>query len=160
VIDNPTPTITAIGNNMSTTGIYTTYQWYHDGNVIPGATEYFYVAPASGNYNVVATDANGCEVEAAIFDVVAGIQLADAHSQLTIFPNPVSESITITGAVLVHAEIEISIYNMIGKKIMDVQAIPLSDNKWKADVSKLSSGIYWLTVTDQENISRIPFTKK
>ena len=44
------------------------YQWYYDGILIPGATDYFYIAPQSGNYNVVATDANDCEVEAVIFD--------------------------------------------------------------------------------------------
>jgi hypothetical protein len=38
-----------------------TYQWYFNNNLIPGATNYFYVAPASGDYNVVATDGNGCE---------------------------------------------------------------------------------------------------
>ena len=33
-----------------------TYQWYFNGNIISGATDYFYVAPVSGDYNVVATD--------------------------------------------------------------------------------------------------------
>jgi PKD repeat protein len=51
-----------------------TYQWYNDGVIIPGATDYFYVAPSSGNYNVVTTDENDCEVEAVIFDVIAQIQ--------------------------------------------------------------------------------------
>ena len=31
------------------------YQWYHDGLLIPGATEYYYVLTEGGNYNVVAT---------------------------------------------------------------------------------------------------------
>ena len=48
----------------------TSYQWYYNGVTISGATDYFYIAICGGNYNVVATDSNECEVEAAIFDVV------------------------------------------------------------------------------------------
>jgi len=46
------------------------YKWYYNGNLIPGATNYFQVAVVNGNYNVVATDIHGCEVEAVIFDVI------------------------------------------------------------------------------------------
>ncbi len=49
------------------------YQWYFNTNIISGATDYYYVAQASGNYNVVVTDGNGCEVEAAVFNVVAAL---------------------------------------------------------------------------------------
>ena len=38
------------------------YQWYHDGVIIPGATDYFYIASEGGDYNIVATDANNCEI--------------------------------------------------------------------------------------------------
>jgi hypothetical protein len=71
------------------------YQWYFNGNIISGATDYFYVAPQSGDYNVVATDANGCEVEAAIFSVLASTQLAVGNWQLAIFPNPVADKLII-----------------------------------------------------------------
>src|SRR6185369_199045 len=40
------------------------YQWYHNGLPVAGATNYFYIATEGGDYNIVATDANGCEVEA------------------------------------------------------------------------------------------------
>ena len=67
----PSPqSITQIGDTLFAIAGSASYQWYFNGNIINGATEYFYVAQASGDYNVVATDANGCEVEAAIFNVI------------------------------------------------------------------------------------------
>jgi len=135
------------------------YQWYFDGNIIPGATNYFYVAPTSGNYNVVATDNNGCEVEAAIFDVIAEIKLPVGSSQLAVFPNPVSELLTISGYS--ETVVKISIYNMLGEKVMEVTAEPIADSKgWQADVSKLSNGIYWLSISGNKSVTRIPFTKQ
>jgi PKD repeat protein len=138
------------------------YQWYHDGLLISGATEYFYVAPTGGNYNVVATDANGCEVEAVIFDVVAGIsQLAVDNGQLAIFPNPVSESLTVIGYQLSGTSEKISIYNSIGEKVMEVTPVPFADKKeWHSDVSKLTGGIYWLNIIGSNSVSRIAFIKQ
>jgi len=137
-----------------------TYQWYQDGVLITGATDYYYIATASGNYNVVATDDNGCEVEAAIFDVIAGIHSVDGSSQLVIFPNPVSDVLTVTGENLAGADLKFSIYNLLGEKVFDIQANPLRGNKkWQLDVSKLTAGIYWLSISQKESVARISFTK-
>lgn len=133
------------------------YQWYHDGVLIPGATDYFYVAPTGGNYNVVATDENDCEVEAAIFDVVAGLeQFAIGSSQLAIFPNPVRDHLGIRN-LKTGENYMLTIYNSLGmlvgqKKFSDVIEISL-------DVSAYAEGIYWLNLFDGNNISRIRFVK-
>lgn len=42
------------------TGSYTTYQWYLDGNPISGAISQNYTATASGSYTVTVTGAGGC----------------------------------------------------------------------------------------------------
>ena len=139
-----------------------TYQWYHDGNIIPGATEYYYVAPEGGNYNVVATDDNGCEVEAVIFDVVAGIsQLAVGNSQLAIYPNPVNDVLIIKSNFNL-SEKEISIYNVLGERML-VEFTPLSLGEGfggEADVSVLSAGTYHVRIDDGETILYGKFLKK
>ncbi len=48
---------------------FSVYQWCHNGNIINGATDYFLIIGDSGDYNVTSADINGCEVEAAIYDV-------------------------------------------------------------------------------------------
>ena len=138
------------------------YQWYHDGVLIPGATDYFYIAPAGGNYNVVATDVNGCEVEAVIFDVIAGIQFAKSSWQLAIFPNPVSETLNITGLLSDKTTFEISIFNTLGELVL-ASPLPTANCQLPVssiDVSKLSAGTYWLSLTGDDFVYRISFTKQ
>jgi PKD repeat protein len=133
------------------------YQWYHDGNILPGATEYFYVASEGGSYNVVATDINGCEVEAVIFDVVAGIsQLAVGNWQLAIIPNPVSEMFTVIGYPLNETSIgALSIYNMLGEKMFSAVDWELRT----VNCQLFPSGMYWLHIESNGHIQRIKFIK-
>ena len=121
------------------------YQWYHDGLQIPGATDYFYVAAEGGDYNVVATDANGCEVEAAIFDVIANLQnVNSARENDFIFPNPVSDKLEIqncgNGGVA-----EISLYNMTGELVKS-EIIKFRDGKITMDCRDVPAGTYHLKI--------------
>jgi len=144
------------------------YQWYQNGNLIPGATDYFYVAQSSGNFNVVATDINSCEVEAVIFDVVAGIQSAEGNGELAIYPNPASEQLSVIGYPLsgtapqgVLRTADVSIYNALGEVVQAVHlASVLSPQPSVFDVSYLSKGMYWLEVKSNEKIFRTKFLKE
>ncbi len=133
------------------------YQWYYSGNSIPGATDYFYIASQSGDYNVVATDANGCEVEAAIFDVVAG-QFEVSGFKFEVYPNPVEKKMEI-GNWKLEADAVISIYNILGQQVF---VFPESNiqHLTSVDVSQLSSGLYQLEITSSEKIFRIKFVKQ
>jgi PKD repeat protein len=137
------------------------YQWYYNGNIIAGATEYFYIAPASGSYNVVALDANGCEVEAVIFDVVANIQSTVDNIQLTVFPNPVGETLFIrsyqingTAAQEDLRSVEISVYNVVGDKIISAHS------DMSIDVRGLADGVYWIEVRVGIKVFREKFIKQ
>ncbi len=125
------------------------YQWYFGGNLIAGATNYFYLATQSGDYNVVCTDANDCEVEAAIFSVVASIQeaLRIDIAQLEIHPNPVKDELAISSGQF--AIITISIYNVIGEKVLAVK--PEARGKKQegvVNVSSLAQGMYSIKVNE------------
>jgi len=147
------------------------YQWYYDGNLIPGATDYYYIAPQSGNYNVVATDENDCEVEAAIFDIIAGLTPPDSYRDLskgegvTAFPNPVSEILILSVTQLSGADYEISIHNILGEK-MNTRVITSERDSQKEtvsvqlDVSDYSSGIYILELYTDGKIFHSQFKKK
>jgi hypothetical protein len=140
------------------------YQWYLDGNIIPGATEYFYVAPISGNYNVVATDVNNCEVEAVIFDVIANITPLSfgEGSGVRLFPNPVIDKLEIKNLATTSA-ISAKIYNSIGTEVQANELIPVSSgNQFTCtmDVAGLSSGTYILEIFTKAESSKIRFIKK
>ncbi|CAN5426745.1 hypothetical protein BH11BAC1_BH11BAC1_23470 [soil metagenome] len=137
------------------------YQWYLDGNLITAATDYFYVAPQSGDYNVVCTDGNNCEVEAAIFDVVAGLTPPEGPGLFNgegviVFPNPVVKDLKIqhegfrTGAA-----ITISIYNVHGEKILVHNCTQCT-----IDCSLLPAGFYYLEINSAEKIFRTKFIKQ
>ncbi len=175
VYPSPPPQgIMQVGDTLFANQGAVSYQWYYNGVIISGATDYFYVAPNGGDYNVVATDGNGCEVEAAIFDVVAGLLQEVGNWQLAIFPNPVNDEVTIhkahpdsyrdtreTAPQGVLRTVEISIYNVIGERVFSSLAEPNDPSQdITLDVSSLCSGLYLLEVNTGEKIIHFKFQKK
>ena len=131
------------------------YQWFFNGSIIPGATNYFYVALASGNYNVVATDTNECEVEAVINNVLAYAHLAVGNGQLAIYPNPVTEKLYVKHSMFSDKAFEISIYNVMGEKIHSAAySEPIT-----VDCEKLLPGIYFIQLNLNNKIIRTKFVK-
>ena len=165
----PAQAITQVGDTLYAIPGATSYQWYFNTILIPGATNYFYLATSNGNYNVVATDNNGCEVEAAIFDVVLSVEPPDGGWQLEIFPNPAGDELTVESSVpdsyreRVTAG-SIAVYNLLGEK-MAVQLHPDSHRTTNSelrtfDVSQLPPGIYYFEVAAGEKLFRAKFVKQ
>jgi hypothetical protein len=118
VFPNPPPQgIAQNGDTLFANQGATSYQWYHDGTIIAGATDYFYVSTQGGNFNVVATDENDCEVEAAIFDVIAAtLQMDPKETGLHVYADPIKNQVVVSGALLSQGAM-VCIYNMLGEKI-------------------------------------------
>jgi PKD repeat protein len=127
------------------------YQWYYNGNIIPGATGYFHIAQANGNYNVVATDANGCEVEAAIFDVLVWMSDIVLGHDFLIYPNPAGYELTIACRVQAVSNDDlcsvegINLYNALGQKVI-CSGIYHSSGAVSLDISMLEPGVYFVEV--------------
>jgi gliding motility-associated-like protein len=58
-VPNP-PVISLIGNTVLQSTPEFSYQWYQDGNLIPGATGQTFTTTTDGSYQVEVTTANGC----------------------------------------------------------------------------------------------------
>jgi hypothetical protein len=161
------------------------YQWYLNGNVINGATDYFYVATQSGDYNLIATDSNGCEVEAVIFNVIADLPSVMDLGLLTLFPNPVGDEVRfniesrwLPGVIFKTAlQVDISIYNTLGEIVMtaslhpdgyrdpnsDPIGIPTNSNsklRTVMNVSELQPGLYFLEISSSQYKYRSKFIKQ
>jgi hypothetical protein len=136
------------------------YQWYQSGNLIPGATDYFYVATQSGNYNVVATDNNDCEVEAAIFDVVAGVGSSEDSRHLTIFPNPVKDQLTIEYRPLQEEQVVLSVYNVLGESVLTARRDAGAAHGLSIDVSTLAPSVYYVQTAAGTKVFRAKFVKE
>ncbi len=159
--------IVQIGDTLFANPGAQSYRWYLNGNIINGATNYFHVALQSGNYNLIATDVNGCEVEAAIFNVIANINLSVTEQhQLSIFPNPVTDFIKINfpDSINWNHEIQImNLYNQVGQRVLNLRlknsARQLSDHQMSIDVRSLPSGVYRLEMKSDDIIFRSKFIK-
>jgi PKD repeat protein len=160
----PAQGILQMGDTLFANPGSTLYQWYFNGTLISGATNYFYVAAQSGNYSVIATDENGCEVEAVINNVIASSsQLApdsyqDGSWQLVINPNPVIDILEIKNLKTTE-KISFTIYNTLGSAVK----LPIANCKLPTcslDVSDLPPGCYILEITSDKKINRTKFLKQ
>ena len=133
------------------------YQWYVGGNPIPGATNYFYVALQSGDYNVVATDANSCEVEAVIFDVIASVNDVPDNRQLAVYPNPADDKVIISTDQFLSEAIDVSVFSVTGALVLKSR-LSNHSSEIAVDIRDLEAGIYWLETRDGEKVWRNKLT--
>lgn len=165
----PPQGIQQVGDSLIANQGSVSYQWYFNGTLIPGATNYFWIALQSGDYNVVCTDGNNCEVEAVIFDVIAEIQSADDSQQMAVFPNPAENELTLSFSEAVRVT-GFSIHNLIGQNI--IAASTETENSFGArltagddqlqdiDVRQLVPGMYFLEVETSREKYHVRFLKK
>jgi hypothetical protein len=115
----PTPVITQNGNTLFSTPA-SSYQWYLNGNPIPGANSQSYIALQNGTYYVVVTDANGCiGISNSIVVTLTGIASSSSDEiQMMVMPNPFSNNITIYYALTKEENVELNIYNLLGEKLL------------------------------------------
>jgi hypothetical protein len=106
-------------------------------------------------------------VMAAIFDVVAEIQLAEDNGLFAIYPNPATDKLTIqkshlsASAILSKTALQISIYNMLGEMVLN--AVPEFSNKKQQaiiDVQGLAKGIFWIEINSDDKVYRRKFVKE
>jgi PKD repeat protein len=83
------PSITQNGNVLSVqvAGSYT-YQWYLNGNALPGQTNSTIQFNESGTYSVMITDNNGCSTYSSNFNAQLNTILENTDQPITIYPNP------------------------------------------------------------------------
>ena len=153
----PSPqSITQSGDTLFANQGATSYQWFFNGNIITGATNSSYIATQSGDYNVVATDENNCEVEAVLFNVIAGLTPTLSKGDgVTVFPNPALNQITLNN--LPSTETEVTIFNSLGEIVYNVFA---KNNNEQIDIAALSEGAYVIKVSSGELMQRMVFVKQ
>ncbi len=138
------PMITVDGFTLGLTTTYTSYQWFRNGILIPGATGSTYEVSENAGYTVAVINDNGCPDTSAIYTVtnVAINELHQLASQISIYPNPATNIVYIQRPASVPLNITVS--GVEGNIILN------AGNASGISLKELSNGIYFVRVTDKE----------
>jgi hypothetical protein len=118
------------------------YQWYLNGNPVPGANDQTYLFTSNGSYTVEITEWTGCITMSPPYVITSvGIESLSAQAGMQVMPNPASDKFFcyITISKMDNAAIELT--DLTGKILLS-QHLCEGENKLLFDVSKLATGMY------------------
>jgi len=107
-------------------------------------------------YNVIVTDINNCSDAASVtisVVVCSGIEENDGNYQLKIYPNPGKNNVTLTMNISKPQDINISIFDVKGKRIYNDYEKHFSGTYNKQiDLSNYAKGLYHLQVVTKDGV--------
>jgi hypothetical protein len=140
-----TPSISWNGTQLSTTATGVSYQWFLNGNVIPGATSANHSPTSIGVYKVTVT-ANGCSNTSDNYTlVVTGIDPTLILSPYTaqVYPNPAKNDFAIKFGETPNVTLDIQLINNLG---IVLKSIKTKNNLTTIKVNELPSGLYFIKI--------------
>ena len=161
---DPEPLVDVNGDvlSVSNAGSFVGFQWFHNGNPIPGATSSSYeIDPTgSGNYMVCVVDDQGCEGCSFVYEMTCcvGIEEANFDGDVSVYPNPNNGEFTVEVELLQQRDLSIGLYDMIGKQIWLDDAIGATSQLRKQyDLSEMPDGVYFLRIyaDDQMTVTKL-----
>lgn len=124
--------------STSSQGPGNTYQWYKNGNPIPGATSLDYTIDSTGNYALMVTNADGCsQLSTSQLVLYVGTAKAVSALRLTVVPNPS------TGVFFVKSTQKVQraeVLDMMGRSVWSGEI----SGTIRLDLSGLGKGLYML----------------
>ncbi|HMQ48980.1 MAG TPA: PQQ-dependent sugar dehydrogenase [Saprospiraceae bacterium] len=133
------------GLEISGPGGYATYQWYLDGNPIPGANAATYLAESGGSYSLEVTDENGCSASSAELTLVSALDIPGVKS-LLISPNPIVDQVQLSLQVLESGLYEFQLLQAEGRALRQKRAKVDQRFDFQWDLSTLPAGFYLLRI--------------
>lgn len=138
--------ISASGNDLSTSTTYDTYQWYMNGSAIGGATSQNYTVSTGGEYYCVVTE-NGCVDTSNM--LISTLSLEDfENSIINLFPNPATTQLTVQFGSQDLGTINYKITDLSGRDVIRSAggvSIPGS-NQITVQLENLSNGTYIISL--------------
>ncbi len=140
--------ITEEGYDLTANGGTGTYQWYLDGDAISDANSSTYTAIADGAYTVTQT-VDGCESAQSEGVDIANTAVIDEtlDAAITIFPNPVSDVLSIKISTADFRNLTLSLIDVTGRLI---QSENVTNSEMQLNMRKLSSGVYIVKIESEE----------
>jgi hypothetical protein len=139
-----TPSITVNGSVLTSTVTGASYQWFLNGNPIPGATSQSYTATGLGSYTVEVYDAAGCGSgqSGAVVDPT-GISTVNGVDFVSVVPNPNDGHFVLSFHVNKADNYVIEIHDMLGQIVYSEALNNFSGDYHKGvDLSIYGRGMY------------------
>lgn len=143
-------------DNLLSTGFFTTYQWFLDGEPIAGATDNTYQAAVNGVYHVEVTNAAGCEgisSTSTVDDII--IHVGEEEILFNVYPTIFDESFTVRNTSGV--ALNIALYDMNGRLVL---ADVFTGNDNLVNTIKIECGVYLLVLMGDGSTSKFRLVKK
>lgn len=142
----PLPVLAWNGNALTTTG-NGLFQWFFNGQVLPGAVGDTLIPSSSGQYSVSVVDTNGCtNISAPIMITIVGV-VAGTNFSVNAWPNPADQklSFSISGPL---GQLFVQLVNGIGQVVYKAEFE--EQGTYKIDTKVFPSGTYFLQLISNE----------
>ncbi|MEO5644701.1 MAG: PKD domain-containing protein [Bacteroidia bacterium] len=151
------PNVIVNGNLLSSSVTGASYQWFLNGNPIPGATSQTYVATQMGSFTVEVYDFAGCASgqSAAVIDPT-GIAVATNVDAISVIPNPNDGHFQLNFHVTKTDDYVLEIHNMLGQVIYS-ESLPDFKGAYSKDIdlSIYEKGMYTIRLRSSVNETTI-----
>jgi hypothetical protein len=139
-----TPTIAQVNDSICATGSGGTYQWYNNGNAIPGATGSCVSASGGGVFTVTITATNGCDATSSSLTIV-GIDARGDSDFFSLFPNPAGNELKVRVNRQFNMPGTIAIYDLAGRLVKKESFLEISGTMI-LNISELPAGTFLVEV--------------
>ncbi len=139
----PVPVIVMNGNELTVDKPYSSYQWYWNGQLIPGATSATYHVIQNGRYTVRVEDGNNCAGMSA--ELPFALDVSDVTTPAAgvhIYPNPASTVVHIDAPY----PVRVTVSSVDGKTVLSRAETN------RLDLSHLVDGVYMIRVEDRNGV--------
>jgi Concanavalin A-like lectin/glucanases superfamily/Secretion system C-terminal sorting domain len=138
VNSNPSAIIHWNGTQLFSPIVFSTYQWYLNGVLIPGATGQYYTPTQNGVYYVLVGNDNGCQSISPNYNLLTLSVSNITTPSLQLYPNPTTGMLQVDN----FKEGTLYVYNALGQLI-------IQQSKSIIDLSKQANGIYHIRAYNQ-----------
>ncbi len=150
------------GNDLTVDPPGSGYQWFLNGDPIPGATGVDYTAIQSGNYHVEYIGPNGCPTSTYIleFTLQTGVEELSIFDVLDVYPNPGEGQFTIRGMMPTMEDVTIELTNMLGQALQPAVIINnTNDFMQPMDISSYANGVYFIRIQAADSSVTVRYIK-
>jgi len=140
----PVVVINAFGSLVFTTNIFNTYQWYYNGNLIPGATNQSYTWSAPGTYYVIVFDGVCSAKSNALTLPLTGLETVNVSNQLNIYPNPNNGRFVVSLPFTGNGPLILDIVNLHGQSVYTTKVAVNSQSSIDIQTDNMAAGVYLL----------------